>query len=49
VKWVPTAIVDYIDGVEWFRDSSLSQQPPGSTHFTIQLDWSSDGTTTTPS
>ncbi len=48
VEWTDKAIVGYLDGVEWFRDSNPSHQPPGPMHQTIQLDWFPDGTTTTP-
>jgi hypothetical protein len=38
VEWTPTAIVGYIDGIEWFRDTNPAAQPPASMHQTIQLD-----------
>jgi hypothetical protein len=43
VEWTPTAVVGYLDGVEWFRDETASHQPPGSMHQTIQLDWFPSG------
>ena len=43
VEWTPTAIVGYLDGVEWFRDATPSHQPPGPMHQTIQLDWFPSG------
>jgi hypothetical protein len=50
VEWTSTAVVGYVDGVEWFRDSDPSHQPPGSMHQTVQLDWfpASRNTTTKP-
>jgi hypothetical protein len=42
VDWSPTAVVGYVDGVEWFRDST--NLPPGSMHQTLQLDWFPDST-----
>ena len=39
VEWTPTAMVGYIDGVEWFRDSNVADLPPGPMHQTIQLDY----------
>lgn len=45
VEWTETAIIGYLDGVEWFRDESPSHQPPNGMHQTIQLDWfPGDGT-----
>ncbi len=49
VEWTSKAIVGYLDGVEWFRDTNPDHQPPGSMHQTIQLDWFPDRTTTVPS
>lgn len=49
VEWTPDAIVGYLDGVEWFRDTNPAHQPPGRMHQTVQLDWFPDGTTTTRS
>lgn len=49
VEWTPEAIVGYLDGVEWFRDSDPTHQPPGPMHQTIQLDWFPDGTATSTS
>ena len=49
VEWTPSAIVGYLDGVEWFRDTDPSHQPPGPMHQTIQLDWFPDGTATSTS
>ena len=43
VEWTPTAIVGYLDGVEWFRDTDPSHQPPGPMHQTVQLDWFPSG------
>jgi len=39
VEWTSSAIIGYLDGVEWFRDTDPSHQPPGPMHQTIQLDW----------
>ena len=36
--WTPTALIGYIDGVEWFRDTDTSAQAPRPMHLTIQLD-----------
>ena len=44
VEVTPAAVVGYIDGVEWFRDSA--HLPPTPMHQTIQLDWFPDGSTT---
>ena len=33
----------YLDGVEWFRDTDTSHQPPGPMHQTVQLDWFPSG------
>ena len=39
VEWTSSGIIGYLDGVEWFRDTDPSHQPPGPMHQTIQLDW----------
>lgn len=39
VEWSESAVIGYIDGVEWFRDENSAHQPPGTMHQTIQLDW----------
>lgn len=49
VDWSPTAVVGYLDGVEWFRDETPSHIPYGNMKQTLQLDWFPDGTATTPS
>lgn len=38
LDWTPTALVGYIDGQEWFRDTDPKAQPPGPMHACIQLD-----------
>ena len=49
VEWTSAGVIGYLDGVEWFRDTDPTHQPPGPMHQTVQLDWFPDGTTTTPS
>lgn len=50
VEWTPSAIVGYVDGVEFFRDTDRTHQPPSDMHPSIQLDWFPSGSTaTTPS
>lgn len=49
VEWTSTAVVGYLDGVEWFRDTTPSHIPYGNMKQTLQLDWFPDGTATTPS
>lgn len=49
VEWTPAAVVGYIDGVEWFRDTTPSHVPQMAMHQGIQLDWFPDGTTLTQS
>lgn len=49
VEWTSAGMVGYIDGVEVFRDTTASHQPPGPMHLTIQLDWFPDGSPTIPS
>lgn len=46
VDWSPSAIIGYIDGVEWFRDTV--HVPTESMHQALQLDWFPDGTPTVP-
>lgn len=38
VKWTPTEIVTYVDGVVLFRTTDTSTFPPGLMHLCIQLD-----------
>lgn len=47
VSWTPSAVVGYIDGVEWFRDSKPGHVPTMPMHQTLQLDWFPDGTALT--
>ncbi|MDQ0678709.1 hypothetical protein QFZ30_002091 [Arthrobacter pascens] len=44
VDWSPAGITGYVDGVQWFQDNTVSHQPPGSMHQTLQLDWFPDST-----
>jgi beta-glucanase (GH16 family) len=44
VEWQPKEITGYVDGVEWFRSTTVAHHPPGSMHQTIQLDWFPNGT-----
>lgn len=46
VDWSPTAIIGYIDGIEWFTDTV--HVPAESMHQAFQLDWFPDGTPTAP-
>lgn len=46
VDWTPSAVVGYVDGAEWFRDSAHVPAEP--MHLTLQLDWFPDGTPTAP-
>lgn len=46
VDWSPSAVIGYIDGVEWFRDTL--HVPAESMHQALQLDWFPDGTPTVP-
>lgn len=46
VDWSPSAVIGYIDGVEWFRDTV--HVPTESMHQALQLDWFPDGTPTVP-
>jgi hypothetical protein len=39
VEWTETAIVGYVDGVEWYRNTDTSHFPPRPMHLTLQLDW----------
>lgn len=39
VEWSSTAVVGYIDGVEWFRDEDPAHIPTVPMHSTLQLDW----------
>lgn len=39
VEWSSKAVIGYIDGTEWFRDTNVSHIPTGGMHQTIQLDW----------
>jgi hypothetical protein len=48
VEWTNIGIVGYLDGVEWFRTTDASHQPPGPMHQTIQLDWFPGEITTKP-
>ena len=43
VEWTPTAVIAYLDGVEWHRTTDLEKLPPRPMHLTIQLDWFPDG------
>ncbi|QEN15064.1 family 16 glycosylhydrolase [Mycolicibacterium sp. ELW1] len=38
VKWTPTQITTYVDGVPLFTSTNKSQFPPGAMHLCIQLD-----------
>lgn len=38
VEWTADHLAGYVDGREWFRDTSGEVQPPGPMHQTIQLD-----------
>jgi hypothetical protein len=49
VEWTPSAIVGYLDGREWFRDTDRSHQPPGPMHQSVQLDWFPDDSKTSTS
>ncbi|MFT4029248.1 MAG: glycoside hydrolase family 16 protein [Protaetiibacter sp.] len=49
VEWNSTTMIGYIDGVEFFRDTTASHLPPGPMHLCIQLDWFPDGSATSPS
>jgi hypothetical protein len=50
VEWKPTGIRGYVDGVQFFSDTTTSHLPPGPMHQTLQLDWFPNGSTpTTPS
>lgn len=52
VEWGPNAVVGYIDGEEWFRDTNTSHIPSIPMHSTLQLDWfpgDSPDTNPTPS
>ncbi|MFP5021017.1 glycoside hydrolase family 16 protein [Pseudonocardia phyllosphaerae] len=49
VEWTPDAIVGYIDGKEFFRNTDKNAQPPGPMHATIQLDYFPDGGSPKPS
>ena len=48
VEWTSVGIVGYLDGVEWFRDTDPTHQPPGPMHQTMQLDWFPGGPPTKP-
>ena len=43
VEWTPTAVIAYLDGVEWHRTTDLEKLPPRPMHLTIQLDWFPEG------
>jgi hypothetical protein len=50
VEWTATGIRGYIDGVQFFSDTTPAELPPGPMHQTLQLDWFPNGSTpTTPS
>lgn len=49
VAWTPTAVVGFIDGVEWFRDTDPAHIPNVKMHACLQLDWFPNGTPTKPS
>jgi Glycosyl hydrolases family 16 len=50
VEWTATGIRGYVDGVQFFSDTTPSELPPRSMHPTLQLDWFPNGSTpTTPS
>ena len=49
VDWQPDGITGYIDGVQWFRTTTVGYLPPGPMHQAVQLDWFPDGTTLKPS
>ena len=39
VEWTSSAVVGYVDGVEWFRDTDPAHIPNVPMHSTMQLDW----------
>jgi Glycosyl hydrolases family 16 len=39
VEWTDKAVIGYVDGVEWFRDTDPAHIPNTPMHSTIQLDW----------
>lgn len=47
VEWGPNAVIGYIDGVEWFRDTDPTHIPSTPMHSTIQLDWIPGNSTAT--
>jgi hypothetical protein len=49
ISWSSTAVVGYLDGVEWFRENHPGRIPDDAAHLTAQLDWFPDGTATTTS
>lgn len=49
VAWTSSGIKGYIDGVQFFSDTSKSHLPPRSMHQTIQLDWFPNGSSSTTS
>ena len=40
VEWTSVGIVGYLDGVEWFRDTDPTHQPPGPMHQTGSSEFS---------
>ena len=38
VEWTPTAMIGYVDGNEWFRNSNVSHLPEGPMGLCLQLD-----------
>jgi hypothetical protein len=38
VEWTATAVTGYVDGNEWFRDTSVSHLPDGPMSLCLQLD-----------
>lgn len=46
VDWGPTAIVGYVNGNEWFRDTNPAHISNVRMFLALQLDWFPNGTTT---
>lgn len=47
VEWTPAGVTGFVDGVQVFRDTAASHQPPAAMHASIQLDWFPSGSSAT--